>query len=117
MATKLKRHTIELVKEVKAGEIETKVYTTPPFIPFSLVYEALDLIADLTTNKKNKTDKDIIETAADFVVRAYGEQFTKDELFNGLHAPQLAESLFDQVQFVAHGKENDESKKYLAKNR
>ncbi|MGW8428824.1 hypothetical protein ACWGJQ_25825 [Peribacillus simplex] len=36
----LKRNMIELVKEVKEGEIETVKYLTPVFIPFSVVYEA-----------------------------------------------------------------------------
>ncbi|WP_286201365.1 hypothetical protein [Bacillus sp. ISL-4] len=38
----LKRNMIELVKEVKEGEIVTEKYLTPVFIPFSVVYEALD---------------------------------------------------------------------------
>lgn len=117
MPSNLKRHTIELVTAVKEGEVETKVFMTPPFIKFSFVYEALDLLDDLISNKKKKAEKEILETAADFVARAYGGQFTKEELMDGLHAPQLAESLFDQVQFVAHGKENDETKKFLAKKR
>ena len=42
----LKRNMIELVLEVKEGEIVTKKYVTPVDIPLIVVYEAIDLIAE-----------------------------------------------------------------------
>lgn len=113
----LKRHTIELVKEVKEGEVITETYLTPVFIPFSEVYEATDLMDDVTKNEKKKSDKQIMEEMIDFVVRIYGNQFTKEDIQKGLHGPGGNGVLFDQVLFVAQGKENNETKKFLAKKR
>lgn len=113
----LKKHTIELVKSVKEGEIETEMYWTPAFLQYSYVYEAVDLMEDWAKNPNKKKDKVVIEETADYVVRLYGEQFTKEELLNGLHAPELGERLYEQVRFVAQGEQNDATKKFLAKKR
>jgi hypothetical protein len=111
----LKRNMIEIVKEVKEGEIVTEKYLTPVFIPLSIVYQAIDLINDM--EKTTKFDeKDLIEKIIDFVANdIYKGQFTKEELKNGLHAPQAVETLYEQILFVARGQQNDETKKFLAK--
>lgn len=110
----LKRNSIELIKAVKEGELETERYQTPLFINYKMTYEAVDFMEDWLTNPKKKKDKDVIEDTADFVVRIYGDQFTKDELLNGLHAPELAKRLFEQVEFIARGEQDDDTKKFLA---
>ena len=56
MAT-LKRNMIELVLEVKEGELVTKKYVTPVFIPLSVVYEAIDVMADLNSRKTGQAEK------------------------------------------------------------
>ncbi|WP_299090341.1 hypothetical protein [uncultured Metabacillus sp.] len=114
MAT-LKRNMIELVKEVKEGEIVTEKYLTPVFIPLSVVYEALDLNSELqkvnVSNEKEITDKFI-----DFIVnKVYKGQFTREELINGLHAPDAISTLHEQVLFITQGYQSDATKKYLAK--
>jgi hypothetical protein len=112
----LKRHTIQLVKEVKEGEIITETYITPVFLPFSTVYEATDLLDDVTHNKKKKTERKLIEELVDFVVnRLYKGQFTKEELNNGLHGPDAVETLYAQLTFIARGEQDEVSKKFLAK--
>ncbi|MGG3383082.1 phage tail assembly chaperone G [Heyndrickxia faecalis] len=111
----LKRNMIELVTDVKEGEIITKKYLTPPFIPLSVVYEALDLEGELQDRKTSP--KETFDKMLDFVAtKIYNGQFTKEDLFNGLHAPDAANILREQVLFVAQGRQNEETKKYLAKN-
>lgn len=109
----LKRNMIELVKEVKEGEIITEKYLTPVFIPFSVVYEALDMMTEV---EKSKNEKEVLEKMIDFVAaRIYNNQFTKEDLFNGLHAPDSSRILYEQIVFVTQGAQNDETKKFLAR--
>ncbi|CAK6472678.1 hypothetical protein BFRIG_01881 [Peribacillus frigoritolerans] len=116
---KLKRNMIELVKEVKEGEILTEKFLTPVFIPFSVVYEAIDLTEEMDKsedNKKSSSEKEIIDKLLDFVAnKIYNKEFTKEDLFNGLHAPDAIETLQRQIMFVAQGQQTDETKKFLAK--
>ncbi|MFD2046011.1 phage tail assembly chaperone G [Ornithinibacillus salinisoli] len=111
----LKRHMIELVKEVKEGEIVTEKYLTPAFIPMSVIYEAIDMMNEIDkTSAEN--EKELIDKLLVFVAdKAYGGQFTKEELFNGLHAPDSMRVLQQQILFIARGTQNAETKKYLAK--
>lgn len=107
----LKRNMIELIKEVKEGEIITEKYLTPVFIPFSIVYEALDMVAEID---KSKTEKDLLDKMMDFVAtRIYNNQFTKETLFEGLHAPDASRVLYEQILFITQGAQNEETKKYL----
>lgn len=111
----LKRNMIELVKEVKEGEIVTEKYLTPVFIPFSVVYEAIDIVEQME-KEGERSEKEVIEMLLDFVAnKIYKGQFTKDELFNGLHAPDAVNTLRDQVLFIAQGQQSDETKKFLEK--
>ncbi|MDF1997598.1 phage tail assembly chaperone G [Peribacillus frigoritolerans] len=115
----LKRNMIELVKDVKEGEIVTEKFLTPVFIPFSVVYEAVDLTQEIDKSEKEKSassEKDMIDKLLDFVAnKIYNQQFTKEDLFNGLHAPDAIQTLQEQIVFVAQGRQNDETKKFLAK--
>ncbi|MEK5524144.1 phage tail assembly chaperone G [Heyndrickxia sp. FSL W8-0423] len=119
----LKRNMIELVKEVKEGEVVTEKYLTPVFIPLSVVYEALDLVETIDKSLSGEIDAneeiDLMDQLLNFVSsKLYGNQFTKDELFNGLHGPDAIETLQEQILFIARGRQSDETKKYLAeKNR
>jgi hypothetical protein len=107
----LKRNMIELIKEVKEGEIVTEKFLTPVFIPFSIIYEALDMIEEIN---KSKTEKDLLDKMIDFVAtRIYNNQFTKEELFNGLHAPDASRVLYEQILFITQGAQSDETKKFL----
>ncbi|MFI8495940.1 phage tail assembly chaperone G [Peribacillus butanolivorans] len=115
----LKRNMIELVKKVKEGEIEPVKYLTPVFIPFSVVYEAIDMTQEIDKSEEAKSaisEKELIEKLLDFIAnKIYNKQFTKEELFNGLHAPDAIQTLQEQIIFVAQGRQNDETKKFLAK--
>ena len=58
--------------------------------------------------------KEQLDVLADFVIRIYDKQFTKKELMAGLHAPEIQEELAAQVQFIAAGQQDDETKKFVA---
>lgn len=119
--SELKRHAIEIVKSVKEGEIEKQTYLTPAFLPMGVVYEAIEVWSAIEKNEQRKTtnleeEKKLYTRTMNFVANeVYGGQFTPDDLFNGLHAPDVNKVLFDQVLFVARGVQNDFTKKYLAK--
>lgn len=111
----LKRNMIELVKEVKEGEVVTETYLTPVFIPLSVVYQAIDLSKDIQ-KVTIETEKEMIEKLVDFVANeVYKGQFTKDELINGLHAPDAIETLREQVIFITRGYQSEKTKKFLEK--
>ncbi|PAD70887.1 hypothetical protein CHH83_01430 [Bacillus sp. 7586-K] len=113
--TNLKQNMIELVKEEKDGEIITEKYWTPAFIPLSVVYQAIDLSIEIK-NASLENEKQTIDRMVDFVANdIYKGKFTKDELVNGLHAPDAVEILREQVFFILRGQQSDETKKYLEK--
>lgn len=106
----LKRNMIELVTEVNGDEIKTEQYWTPPFIPLTVTYEALDLAEKMESG----AEKDLIPLLAEFVAdKVYGGKFTKDQLMNGLHAPDAVDILQDQILFIAQGQQSDSTKKFL----
>lgn len=114
----LKRNMIELVKnpeEAAAGaEVEVDRYWTPPFIPFKKIRDAVQLQVEL--EKEEMSELEMIDRLADFVANdIYGGQFTKDDIFNRMHAPDAATELQDQVLFVAQGQQTDSTKKFLEK--
>lgn len=111
----LKRNMIELVKEVKEGEVVTEKYLTPVFIPLSVVYQAIDLSKDMA-KVTSENEREMIDKLVDFVANdIYKGQFTKEELINGLHAPDAIETLREQVIFITRGYQSDETKKFLEK--
>ncbi|MBM7605982.1 hypothetical protein JOC75_004010 [Metabacillus crassostreae] len=110
----LKRNMLELVVEVKEGELVTKKFLTPVFIPLSVVYQALDLVSEMEKGT-NKSEKEMLEKLIDFVTNyIYKGQFTKEELEMGLHGPEAVVILREQILFITQGYQSDETKKYLA---
>ncbi len=115
----LKRNMIELVKNVeeaqKGGEVELEKFWTPPFIPFSKVRQALQMQADMD---EDSTELETMEMLAQFVAQEiYNKQFTIDDLYERLHAPDALEALQSQLIFVAQGDQTDATKKFLEKKR
>lgn len=107
---------IKLVTEVKEdGTLVEKSYITPSFIPFAMLYEATDIMAGL----EEKSEKEAMDVMLHFVVKIYNNQFTVDEMINGLSAPNAIEEIQKQIEFVATGAVEDtkkaELKKLLAK--
>ena len=110
----LKRSKIELVTEVKEGEIVTKTFLTPPFLPMSVLYEGLDVAEEVENgelSEREKMEKLTIFTADTL----YKGQFTTEELVNGLHGPEAIEILQEQLIFATNGYQSDETKNFLAK--
>lgn len=101
----MNKKTLELVTEFddKGNIISTEHYFTRPNISLSLVYECVDLLESLETNK---IDYHLI---SDIVTRIYDNQFTKSQLLNGLMSYEGRAELLDQIVFVAIG-EGVESK-------
>ena len=115
----LKRNMIELVKNVeevlKGGEVETERFWTPPFIPFAQVREALQLTAEMANAEKNISILgETVDKMADFLVKVYGNQFTKDDIYERLHGPGAMETLQENIMFIAQGVESSSTKKFLA---
>lgn len=110
----LKRNMIKLVKEVKGEEVITETFLTPVFIPFSVVYEAIDIQEEI--EKETLTEKELFDRMIDIVAnKIYNKQFSTQDLINGLHAPDAALVLEEQILFVSRGYQNDETKKYMEK--
>lgn len=112
---------IELVKDVKEGEIVTEKYLTPVFVPLKVVYEAVDLMGELnqlgkaTEEGQEIDEKEIIYKMLEFTVKLYKGAFTKEQLEDGLHGPDAITTLQDQIIFIAQGKQTNATKEYLAK--
>lgn len=122
--TQLKRNMIELVKNPdeinKGGEPEFEKYWTPAFLPFEVTLEAVDLMAKLEEleDEGGEGIKSLFDLLIDFTAnKAYGKQFTVNELKERLHAPDALGLLQSQLIFIAQGQQTDETKKFLAKKR
>lgn len=121
----LKRNMIELVKNVeevlKGGEVETERFWTPPFIPFAQVREALQLASEMEKAEKSEEEGtglvDVVDKLADFIVKVYGNQFTKDDIYNRLHGPGALQILQENILFIAQGVESSNTKKFLAEKK
>ncbi|KHE73152.1 phage tail assembly chaperone G [Halobacillus sp. BBL2006] len=114
----LKRNMIELVTDVKEGEIITQTYWTSPFLPMKVVLEANDIAAQIDKLETDDIEqqKETFDQLSSFVADVlYNKQFTKQELQDGLHAPQALNALYDQIIFITRGKQSDETKKFLEK--
>lgn len=119
---KLKRNTIELLKEMNGEEVVMQRYLTPPFIPLSVVYEAADLMEKYELKEKKNDQltsqevKEYLAEMSDFVAnRIYNKQFTKEDLEERFHAPDAFNALQSQILFIAWGVQSDETKKFLEK--
>lgn len=113
----LKQNMIELVKEVKDGEVIMEKYFTPYFIPLSVTYQAINLHREWSkVNADNELE--FIQKLVGFIAKEiYDNQFTKEQIEKGLHAPSAIDVLLEQLMFVTRGHQNDETKKFLAKKR
>lgn len=131
MAKNLKRNKLDVVTGVNDNdEVQVNTYLTPVFIPAEVWYEAIDVM-DQLDELENENDrlpkeeqrpmaelmKDQIDLLIDMVVKIYGNAFSREDLKKGLHAPQMMDTLVSQVQFIAQGQQDEETKKYFEKKR
>lgn len=127
MAKTLKRNKIDIVTGVNdKGEVQINTYLTPVFIPSEVWYESIDIMEQLDEMEKDENTegrkmsdimKDQMDLLIDMVVKIYDNAFSREQLKEGLHAPQMMEVLQHQVQFIASGQQDEESKKYFEKKR
>lgn len=116
MSNKLKRNYIRLVENPNAEEIKLETYLTPHFIPLDVLYEAVDIMADLEkadTGEVELSFKEQIDKLIDVVVKIYGKQFTAKDVKERLHAPDAIDTLRKQVEFIANGQQDEETKKFI----
>lgn len=119
MTKKTKRNFIELIKEVDTdGNIKnTKVYLTPAFIPFSKFTKKMKEVTDLENDTKRSEYEKLPEFFA-IVTDLYNNQFTVDEMLDGLHTPEAMAEVQNQIAFFSDGvvqKENEAKLKELLK--
>lgn len=115
MSNKLKRNYIRLVENPEAEEIKLETYLTPHFIPLDVLYESVDIMAELEKAENGEVElsfKEQLDKLIDVVVKIYGKQFTAKDIRNRLHAPDALETLQKQVQFIANGQQDEETKVY-----
>ncbi|WHI58996.1 hypothetical protein PYH69_09530 [Mammaliicoccus lentus] len=109
----MKRNYIELVTEVdEKGEVkDKKTFVTPGFIPFAKLMKASQALE----NTEGKTDMEAIDEMFKVVADLYNNQFTVEEIKNGLHAPDTVKELEGQIEFISSGKLDEERQKELNK--
>lgn len=121
----LKRNMIKLVKNpeeaAQGAEIEYQTYWTSPFLSSDVTYEALDIAEKLDEStsddkKQNMTQREGMDLLSQFVAnKAYGGQFTPEDLKTKFHGPDLINELQGQLAFITNGMQTDDTKKFLKK--
>lgn len=111
MTTKLKQMQIELVKDVKDnGELETEVFYSPKFIPFSKLIKATKTLEAVEDKPEMEAMDEMFQVVADL----YNNQFTAQELMDGLHAPDAVKVIRENIEFISTGElpeDKEEDKK------
>lgn len=116
MSNKLKRNYIRLVENPEAEEIKLETYLTPHFIPLDVLYEATDVMSELEQAENGEIElsfKDQLDRLIDVVVKIYGGQFAAKDIRTRLHAPDAIPTLQKQVEFIANGQQDEETKKFI----
>lgn len=113
MAT-TKRNAIELITGFDdKDKPKTKVYYTNPYLSGRLFRNALALSEEL---EESKDEFHNLDKMLDFVAaEIYENQFTVEELEEGLPPYRMVRELQDQIFFVARGEQSETSKKLLEK--
>lgn len=116
MSSKLKRNYIQLVENPNAKELKMETFLTPHFIPLDVLYEATDIMAEfeeVERGEKEMSFREQLDKLIDAVVKIYGDQFTKKDVQERLHAPDAVQALQKQVEFIANGQQDEETKKFI----
>src|SRR5699024_4477881 len=125
MAKKLKRNYIQLVNGTNdKGEPTFETYLTPHCVSFKVIDEAVDVMEELESIEEKNEKSEKPEPMSKFmrqqmdlmmgvVVNIYCGQFDVKSLKSGLHAPNMREELQGQIEFIAAGQQDDETKKFV----
>jgi hypothetical protein len=102
----MKSNNIEIVTQFNSsGEpLKWETFNTRPSLKLALVYECVSFLS----SSKSNPNIDELHQLLDLIVRIYDEQFTKSQLIDGLPVNGAMVNLYDQVVFVASGKNVDE---------
>ena len=65
------------------------------------------------TGEVEMSFKEQIDKLIDVVVKIYGKQFTAKDVKERLHAPDAIDTLRKQVEFIANGQQDEETKKFI----
>ncbi|WP_414043084.1 phage tail assembly chaperone G [Macrococcus sp. EM39E] len=105
---------ITLVTDFNKG---TKKEFTSDFAKGSLAFRAFKIGKAFENMPQDTTpDVELFEELADVVTVSYNGQFTKEELLDGIDAPDLFEVLMEQLQSIFTKKEiADTTKDFLDK--
>lgn len=100
MTTKTKQMSIELIQDVNEnGELVTKEYQTPKFIPFSKLMKATKQLEKL----EDKSEMEAMDEMMQVICDLYNNQFTPDQLMDGLHAPDAVRVIRENIEFISTG--------------
>ncbi|MGI2239323.1 phage tail assembly chaperone G [Staphylococcus cohnii] len=95
MAKQTKQMSIELVTDVKDnGELVTETYKAPNFIPFSKLIKATTALEGL----EEKTEMESMEITFQVVCDLYNNQFTVQELMDGLDSRNAVSIIQENIQ-------------------
>lgn len=102
----MKSNNIEIVTQFNSsGEpLKWETFNTRPSLKLSLVYECVSFLS----SSKSDPNIDELHQLLDLIVRIYDEQFTKSQLIDGFPIHGAMSNLYEQVVFVASGKNVDE---------
>lgn len=112
MTKQFKQMSIELITDVKEdGEVVVTTYKTKGFIPFS---KLMKITKKLEGMDKLSEQEAMEETFKVICEDLYENQFTFDQLMDGLHAPDAAKVIEENITFLSTGelpKKEKEDKK------
>ena len=100
MTTKTKQMSIELIQEVKDnGELVTQEFKSPTFIPFSKLMKDTKQLEKL----EDKSEMEAMDEMMQVICDLYNNQFTPDQLMDGLHAPDAVRVIRENIEFISTG--------------
>ncbi|MEB6233844.1 phage tail assembly chaperone GT [Mammaliicoccus sciuri] len=110
----MKNNSIELITEFsETGEsLRTETFLTRGTIKLVMVYECVSFLSLL----KDVPNTNEVQQMIDLVTRIYDEQFTKNQLIDGLPSHKAVPELYQQIVFIASGNQVVDEVKDTVKN-
>lgn len=111
----VKRNVIHLITgyDEEKDKPKVKTYYTPPMLSGRLFRSSLEVAKEID---ESKDDFSNLDKLLNFVaVEVYNNQFTVEELEEGIQPYELIKELQEQVFFVSRGEQSEETKKFLEK--
>lgn len=82
---------------------------TPDFIPGRVLREAISFQAK--QSKKDSIDEEDVDDMINIIVKAYGKQFSIDDVYDGVDARNFMNVIKEQLtEIISGGKGNDQGK-------